>query len=95
VAARWECDQSLSRTPFRVGAKESSPTSSTAAPYDREVSLALSTWGVSNGLQSDSLARSLLYIEEEPHGSWRICEKDSDAIVSRHPGDRSWNDLLG
>ena len=41
------------------------------------------------------LARSLQDHDEEPQGSWRICEKDSDAIVSRHPGDRTWNDLLG
>jgi hypothetical protein len=41
------------------------------------------------------VAGCLQHILEEPQGSWRICEKDSDAIVSRHPGDRSWNDLLG
>ena len=28
-------------------------------------------------------------------GSWRICEKVSISLVSRHPGDRHWNDLLG
>lgn len=24
-----------------------------------------------------------------------FCEKDSVSLVSRHPGDRHWNDLLG
>src|SRR5579859_2185240 len=28
-------------------------------------------------------------------GSWRICEKDSVSLVSRHPGGRHRNDLLG
>ena len=29
------------------------------------------------------------------NGSWRICEKVSVSTVSRRPGDRTWNDLLG
>src|SRR5579863_4059980 len=95
VAARWKSGESLCHTPFRVARKESSPTSSTAAPYDSELSLALSTRRISSGFRNDFLARGLLYLVEEPHGSWRICEKDSDAIVSCHLGDRSWDDLLG
>src|SRR5579863_10736502 len=34
-------------------------------------------------------------VSQSRTGSWRICEKDSAAHVSRHPGDRYWNDLLG
>lgn len=44
---------------------------------------------------TDLLAWGVQEPAEEPQGSWRICEKNSDAIVSRHPGDRHWNDLLG
>ena len=44
---------------------------------------------------TDVLAWSVQDPAEEPQGSWRICEEDSEAIVSRHPGDRNWNDLLG
>jgi len=50
---------------------------------------------LSGAVASDLLAWGVQEPAEEPQGSWRICEKDSDAIVSRHPGDRYWNDLLG
>lgn len=36
------------------------------------------------------------YTQREPrNGSWRICEKVSVSTISRRPGDRTWNDLLG
>lgn len=34
-------------------------------------------------------------MREPRNGSWRICEKVSIFAVSRRPGDRTWNDLLG
>ena len=38
----------------------------------------------------------ICYREQEPrNGSWRICEKVSVSTISRRPGDRTWNDLLG
>jgi hypothetical protein len=40
--------------------------------------------------------QTVCYREREPrNGSWRICEKVSIFTVSRRPGDRTWNDLLG
>ena len=40
--------------------------------------------------------QTVCWREREPrNGSWRICEKVSIFAVSRRPGDRTWNDLLG
>ena len=40
--------------------------------------------------------QTVCWREREPrNGSWRICEKVSIFTVSRRPGDRTWNDLLG
>ena len=41
------------------------------------------------------LADDLLQTARAAKGSWRICEKVSIFAVSRRPGDRTWNDLLG
>ena len=41
------------------------------------------------------LAGGLLQRARAANGSWRICEKVSIFTVSRRPGDRTWNDLLG
>src|ERR1700739_1581506 len=41
------------------------------------------------------MANGLLGNRKSRMGSWRICEKDSVSLVSRHPGDRHRNDLLG
>ena len=41
------------------------------------------------------LADGLLQRARAANGSWRICEKVSVFTVSRRPGDRTWNDLLG
>ena len=41
------------------------------------------------------LADGLLDTARAANGSWRICEKVSVSTVSRRPGDRAWNDLLG
>lgn len=41
------------------------------------------------------LAGGLLERARAANGSWRICEKVSVFTVSRRPGDRTWNDLLG
>jgi hypothetical protein len=40
--------------------------------------------------------QTVCYTQPEPrNGSWRICEKVSVSTISRRPGDRTWNDLLG
>lgn len=41
------------------------------------------------------LADGLLQRARAANGSWRICEKVSVSTISRRPGDRTWNDLLG
>ena len=46
-------------------------------------------------LRGPRLARLVLAVTRAANGSWRICEKVSIFAVSRRPGDRTWNDLLG
>lgn len=41
------------------------------------------------------MAERLLNTSKSRSGSWRNCEKDSVSVISRHPGDRHRDDLLG
>jgi len=61
-----------------------------------ELSVANTREAKVNGPAGKFCWQTVCYIEREPrNGSWRICEKVSIFAVSRRPGDRTWNDLLG
>ena len=46
-------------------------------------------------LRGPRLARLVLAVTRAANGSWRICEKVSVSLITRHPGDSPWNGLLG